>query len=1057
MSNYSLPGLLVLTALLIAFATYKPGTYLTGWDTLHPEFNFKINFQRLINGVWRENQGLGAVAAHSHMADLPRVIILWGLHFFFPLNTLRYLYVFLCLIIGPIGMYYLVKLLFVTPSEESVTLTPRRSNFADAIAFLAGFFYLLNPGTVQQFYVPFEMFPTQYAFLPLIILFSIKFLRNPNKKHLGLFALFNLLATPQTYAAHLWYPLFGLFLLFLFFYYLLEKTNLKNNFVLIIIMLAVNSFWLLPNIYYVMTSTKNPQIYRLNRLHSKEFLLRNRETGNLKSVPLNHGFYFNWGAFDFEQWKGTKLMPEWRNHFSNFDILIFGYFLFSCSIAGLTLAIKEKDKLLISLSPFLVIPFILLANRVPPFNYFFEFLLNFSTLKEILRFIYTKVSISYQFGLTIFFAFILKLLFTIITEKKRLIIIIGLTLGLIFYSFPAFQGNLISKKMKVKIPDYYFQFWDYMNKEENGRVLTLPIHQSTGWQYYDWGYQGAGFIWFGMKQPILDRDFDRWETANAQNYNEFYFSIYSNQPEKFSSKLEKYNIKYLVWDSSLTTTQPKNITQITFQNEIDRLINNLIESGYLDFQVKHGTIRLYKTNFDTPLVSTHQQLPAVGPQYLWGYQDSAYSKFGSYLTKDNNQVYYPFRNFIDENGKVNINKIGLRQVKDNWQIELKAIDNQRPNLPELNNIKIPGLCFITKEDTSLIVNINFSLPDHLKDNIKKTYKIDLPDNTNQKYNLQINNRIFNLDLSKEIKNKELGWVYFQNNSNSINQENINIFGNLNYNQPETIKLSNLPAEKYNQQILNSFFGDNKNTLYSPAGLRISNSKETTSLPIFLPNLSHQAGYLIGIESKFVSGLPLRICLKNLYTGQCSIEDEIYPTEKFSYSWFFAPSTDLMQGYNLELNNISQGGEKTVNWLKNVVVLPIPDQYLNKTYYSKNNLDSFKNQQIGIDTQPKVTGVFKINSEDMNSEDYLRLNYSYNPGWLAVYFDGWRPKILKDHVLINNWANGWDISPLTTSHEHLTPIYLVFWPQLLQFLGFGLLIATTISILIPPTKSYDRSV
>ena len=78
------PFLLAAIAILICIASYSKGTFLTGWDTLHPEFDFGLNFKRLIFGVWREEQGLGAVAGHSHMADLPRVIILWILNFIFP-------------------------------------------------------------------------------------------------------------------------------------------------------------------------------------------------------------------------------------------------------------------------------------------------------------------------------------------------------------------------------------------------------------------------------------------------------------------------------------------------------------------------------------------------------------------------------------------------------------------------------------------------------------------------------------------------------------------------------------------------------------------------------------------------------------------------------------------------------------------------------------------------------------------------------------------------------------------------------------------------------------
>ena len=95
------PILLTLLCLVICYLNYKPNTFLTGWDTLHPELNFPLNFSRLINGVWRYEQGLGAIAGHSHMADLPRVFFLWLFHFIFPINFLRYAYIFLCFILAP--------------------------------------------------------------------------------------------------------------------------------------------------------------------------------------------------------------------------------------------------------------------------------------------------------------------------------------------------------------------------------------------------------------------------------------------------------------------------------------------------------------------------------------------------------------------------------------------------------------------------------------------------------------------------------------------------------------------------------------------------------------------------------------------------------------------------------------------------------------------------------------------------------------------------------------------------------------------------------------------
>jgi len=354
------PILLTLLCLVICYLNYKPNTFLTGWDTLHPELNFPLNFSRLINGVWRYEQGLGAITGHSHMADLPRVFLLWLFHFIFPINFLRYAYIFLCFILGPLGIYYLIRYLFKK----------------DSIAFVIAIFYIFNLSTVQQFYVPFEMFPTQWAFLPFIILYSLKYLQTNHKKYLLLFSLFTLLATPQAYAAHLWYAFFAVYLVFLFLHFLLKRN--KKIFNLILFTLALNAFWLLPNIYYISSSSSIPKNTKVNRLYSQEYLLQNRATGYLRDVALVKGFYFNWQIYNPQTSKFENLLPSWEKHLSNPLISLIGYLTFFLSFSGLILYFVKKNKTLIYLSPFFVIPLILLLNHTPPFSYLFDFLLRFS-------------------------------------------------------------------------------------------------------------------------------------------------------------------------------------------------------------------------------------------------------------------------------------------------------------------------------------------------------------------------------------------------------------------------------------------------------------------------------------------------------------------------------------------------------------------------------------------------------------------------------------------------------------------------------------------------------
>src|SRR6266566_455847 len=87
------PFLFLFGLVLLLFLTnYQPGTILSGWDNLHPEFDFGLNVKRSIFAVWQEYQGLGLLGGMAHSADLLRHIFLFGLSFFIPTDMLRYVW-----------------------------------------------------------------------------------------------------------------------------------------------------------------------------------------------------------------------------------------------------------------------------------------------------------------------------------------------------------------------------------------------------------------------------------------------------------------------------------------------------------------------------------------------------------------------------------------------------------------------------------------------------------------------------------------------------------------------------------------------------------------------------------------------------------------------------------------------------------------------------------------------------------------------------------------------------------------------------------------------------
>ncbi|MCX6724474.1 MAG: hypothetical protein NTV20_00015, partial [Candidatus Shapirobacteria bacterium] len=171
----------------------------------------------------------------------------------------------------------------------------------------------------------------------------------------------------------------------------------------------------------------------------------------------------------------------------------------------------KKEKTILLLLPVFLLSFIFLINATPPFNFLFAFLRNHSSLfKEALRFPFTKFSLILMFTYAIFFAYGLNWLYQIFGKffkRKNLFLsflALFIALLLIIFAWPMFNGQLIDKRLRIKIPEEYFEAQQWLNDQnKQGRILQLPLNTLWGWEYYNFGFQGAGFNWFGLKSPLL--------------------------------------------------------------------------------------------------------------------------------------------------------------------------------------------------------------------------------------------------------------------------------------------------------------------------------------------------------------------------------------------------------------------------------------------------------------------------------------------------------------------------------------------------------------------------
>lgn len=703
---------LLAISILLCILNYTPGTYLSGWDTLHPEFNFGLNIERTLNGVFRIEQGLGAVASHSHIADLPRIIILFIADLLLPTSFLRYFYIDLCIILGSLGMYFFLKRHFLKQRT---------------IAFLGAIFYLLNLGTVQTFNVPFEMFTTLFAALPFIFLFATSFLNEKanSLKNLLLFAFVIVLASPAAYAATLWYIFFLCFTLYFLIYALISNKNDKQSLIKFIILIAItisiNLYWIIPNIYFVLTHAAEVSKANINLLFSDQAFLKNKEFGNLRDILFLKTFYFDWKIYASNN-QFVDLLLAFISHLKSPLVLLTGYlFSFGIVAGGVYYAIKLKLKSL-PLFAVILLSLLFLFNDNLPFSPIFNLFQNHVPFfKEALRFPGDKILNVFVFFVTILFSYSLILIlegFKKIHQKIQPEIILTpiVFILLIFYSLPSFGGNFINPLMRVKIPDQYFKLFDYLNsKPQSLRVANLPVHSPWGWVYYDWkdirtgpSFQGAGFLYFGIKQPLLDRDFDRWNPYNESYYREISYAIYKQDAQNLKNVLNKYKIGYIFIDKSVINPQSSSLPLYFRQSE-----NLLEKTGLIKEKHSFNTISLYKLASGTNFLSTVDTKINASPTTTTTNYDFAYSQFGDYITYPNlpqlNKVSYPFRDLINNQAKLHTDIVS----EDSNNIILSPKITSSSFQTELIADSIKTII------TDLIVNLNSNL-------LTITFKPNLP-------------------------------------------------------------------------------------------------------------------------------------------------------------------------------------------------------------------------------------------------------------------------------------------------------------------------------------------
>ena len=1084
------PVLFILSILtVISILNFRANTYLIGWDNLQTELNIGLNIKRALFAVWEEYQGLGHIAGNAFAADLPRQLLQLLLSPIVPETFLRQFYVFLMLFTGAFGAYFLFKKLFFTGKDLRNTILP----------VVGSLFYVLNLSTIQTFYAPFEPFITHFGFLPWLILAAVLYIQSNSRKNLVILIIVNILALPQSEVPTVFFVYLLILSIIFLTIFLKEKTKLiLTNFLkLIFIILILNSFWLLPFLYFVITSSSVPLNAKINQTATETVFLQNKAFGNLKDVVLLKGFWFN-NVDPNLKGNFTYMFSPWKQYYSNPVMEFIGYLFFTVILLGLLSAIKSRKPFQIFFAIFFLFFFTMLAIDTPVLSLVSEIIRKIPLVSEVFRFPFTKFSIILSLSYSVLFVFGLNkliLFFSKFLKSEKLPLLIlsfSFFVLAIISALPVFQGNLFYSKEKIQIPNEYSKLFNYFKTQNpNTRIANFPQYTFWGWSYYKWGYGGSGFIWYGIKQPILDRAFDVWATSDENYYWELSNALYSKNQQQFENVLKKYQINWLVLDKNVFDP---SFSEDVFIHELNSLIDTIPS---IKKAASFGSIDVYKVSSkDNPnnYIFTQKELPLVNT-YKWNNNDKAYSELGNYVSSPNPNYTYPFRSLFsnklqsqlefsakEEDGFITLaNNLPLSgkvtfdipsYFKNEKIVAAKVIAEKNSENGFTVNLEIiPAEITIrkgpvvsklySKRFTKTLATITQGYPGNIGININgvKTYSLmattGITDNNytflslTQDNLIVISNPTNNLSETQVITPANLESLLSNTNSISLNIDRDStvevkipkISGD--YDSYERIPIKDTVLEVKNCDNFNK----GPFSAQMPNGMLELKSKNSIAcISYYMPNLEHNLSYAMFINNTNIKGRALSSWLLNENEKFSPINTFLDNENRQTASFVIPPQEEFGNAYTLHLENISLTNDETVNRVGKIAVFPIPYSFITgiKTVSEATLKPSNQSLKISSVSHPNPS-YYQI--ENVTGKGTLILSQSYDKGWKAYEARGYFPfifgKELKNHVLINNWENGWIID----SEQNNSNLVIVYLPQYLQYAGDAALILLILTILL----------
>ena len=238
-------------------------------------------------------------------------------------------------------------------------------------------------------------------------------------------------------------------------------------------------------------------------------------------------------------------------------------------------------------------------------------------------------------------------------------------------------------------------------------------------------------------------------------------------------------------------------------------------------------------------------------------------------------------------------------------------------------------------------------------------------------------------------------------------------------------------------------------------IRYSSSEGSFCDHFSYSELSHEQGYIIAITSRNVEGLPLRLCVTNTVTKRCDLYTHLHSENSFEKEFFLLPPSGVGSGYDININNFAIKNSATINDLKSIEVLSFPYEWATKIH--TNGEIIAKSFRIIPQVVTRYNSSLYSASGSFESSDVLVLSQAYDDGWKLFKTNSINAlseglpfifgKEIGEHVLVNNWSNGWVLG------ENINGNFIIgYWPQYLEYLGLILSFGAIAFLLLKTVKS-----